>query len=297
MTLNLTQVRAFISVIDAGGFQEAARWLNCSQPTVTQLVRKLETQLAVQLIVRHRGAPVATRDGDLFLPHARRLLRAEERAMASISGRTLMVGASGNIGTYLLPPLLRSFQDTAKIETDLVIAPNPEVSDRIESGDIDIAILEWWDGRAGFTAHPWRRERMVVIVAPDPSWAAQDEIPRDWLRDTPMIRGEPGSGTGRLLQEAYGKDAGRIRVSMNLGSTATVKEAVKAGLGVSIVLLSSVADDVRAGTLRAIDLAGTTLEKELMIVLPENVPDNAPSARFLHLLAPLSEQLTPPRSI
>lgn len=286
MTLNLMQIRAFIAVIDTGGFQEAARWLDCSQPTVTQLVRKLETQLAVQLIIRHRGAPVATRHGDLFLPHARRLLRAEERAVASITARTLMVGASGNVGTYLLPPLLRSFRDSADIDTDLVIAPNPEISDRIESGDIDIAVLEWWDGRAGFIARPWRRERMVVIVPPDHIWAAQDEIPRDWLLDTPMIGGEPGSGTGRLLQEAYGKDADHIRVSMNLGSTAAVKEAVKAGLGISIVLRSTVMEDVQAGTLRAIDLAGAAIEKELMIVLPENVPDNAPSARFQALLAP-----------
>lgn len=286
MTLNLMQIRAFIAVIDTGGFQEAARWLDCSQPTVTQLVRKLETQLAVQLIIRHRGAPVATRHGDLFLPHARRLLRAEERAVASITARTLMVGASGNVGTYLLPPLLRSFRDSADIDTDLVIAPNPEISDRIESGDIDIAVLEWWDGRAGFIARPWRRERMVVIVPPDHIWAAQDEIPRDWLLDTPMIGGEPGSGTGRLLQEAYGKDADHIRVSMNLGSTAAVKEAVKAGLGISIVLRSTVMEDVQAGTLRAIDLAGAAIEKELMIVLPENVPDNAPSARFQALLVP-----------
>ena len=284
MGLNLTQVRAFVAVIDAGGFLEAARALGCSQPAVTQLVRKLEAQLATPLIVRHRKAPVATRDGERFLPHARRLLRAEERALSSIAGQSLVIGASGNVGTYLLPRFIKRFTEESGVGANLVIGTNPMISDRIEAGEVDVAVLEWWDDRPGFVSGPWRCERLVVIVAPDHPWAGIKSIPAEKLFDTAMIGGEPGSGTGQLLKNAYGKDAARIGVSMNLGSTAAVKEAVKAGLGVSLVLKSSVAEELQNGTLAAVEVQGVPLQKDLVTVIPENVPASAPSVRFLSLL-------------
>ena len=284
MTLNLAQVRAFLAVIDTGGFLQAAHKLGCAQPTVTQLVRKLETDLAVQLVVRSRSGAVATPAGAHFLSHARRLLKAEERAIASVSNQSLAIGASGNIGTYLLLPFLRRFGEMSDARPELVIASNPEIADRVESGDVDMAVMEWWDGRKGFASELWRRERLVVIVAPDHAWARKKAIPRDWLLEVAMIGGEAGSGTGRLLQGIFGTDASRIRVSMNLGSTAAVKEAVKAGLGISLVFLSAVSDEVRAGTLCALNLDGEPIEKELFVVMPQSVPPSAPSALFRDLL-------------
>ena len=284
MTLNLTQVRAFVTVIEAGGFLEAARRLAISQPAVTQLVRKLETQLGAQLVLRDRRGAAATPDGALLLPHARTLLQAEARAVAAIAGRSLTVGASGNVGTYLLPPLLRSFRDAERIETDLVIAQNPEILNHVAAGSVDVAVVEWWDGRPGLTARAWRREPLAVIVPPDHPWAGFDHIEPDRLFEVPLIGGEPGSGTGRLLQETYGPDASRLRVAMSLGSTAAVKEAVKAGLGISLVLRSCAQAEIQAGTLRALDLRGAPLAKELMMVMPEHLPPTAPAARFgIHL--------------
>ncbi|SMF55720.1 DNA-binding transcriptional regulator, LysR family [Tistlia consotensis] len=284
MTLNLAQVRAFVAVVDSGGFQEAARRLGCAQPTVTQLVRKLETGLAAQLVVRGRRGALPTPDGARFLPHARLLLSAEQRAVASVAGRSLAIGASGNVGTYLLPPLVRRFGELSGQGPELVIATNPEIAERVEAGEVDLAVMEWWDGRPGFTAEVWRRERLVVIVAPDHPWAHDGSIPRAWLLEVAMLGGEAGSGTGRLLQGLFGDEAARVRVTMNLGSTAAVKEAVKAGLGISLVFLSSVRDEVLAGSLCALDLDGAPIEKELFVVMPENVPPTAPSARFRSLL-------------
>lgn len=280
MSLQLSQVRAFVTVIDTGGFLEAARKLDCAQPTVTQLVRKLESELGVQLIVRNRRGATTTPAGAAFLPHARRLLNAEARAIASVSNCSLCVGASGNIGTYLLPSVLKKFHRVSDIRPELTIGPNLEIADRVETGDIDVALMEWWDDRPGLRAEIWRRERLVVIVAPDHPWARKKSIPKNWLLDTEMLGGEPGSGTGRLLRRVFGENASGIRVSMNLGSTAAVKEAVKAGLGISLVFESSVRDEVRTGALCAVQLAGGPVEKDLFIITPEDVPDTAPSARF-----------------
>jgi len=279
--LNLNQVRAFVEVIDSGGFAEAARRLDCAQPTVTQLVQKLETALGAQLIIRGRIRCIPSPDGKTFLPHARGLIRAERQAAESVTARSLRIGASGNIGTYLLPRYLKGFGESEVTNLDLVIGTNPEVAEKIKRGEIDLAVMEWWNDSPGFAARPWRREQLVIIVPPNHAWARQKRIPKKWLLEVAMIGGESDTGTGRLLQGILGADA---RVSMQLGSTAAVKEAVKAGLGISLVFLSSVADELRAGSLCALDLEGKPVEKELVIVAPEGLPPTAASSRFIDFL-------------
>ena len=78
--LDLTQVRAFLAVVEHGGFSRAAAALETTQPVVSQQVRKLETAVGARLLARSHARTVPTGDGHRFLPHARALLRAVERA-------------------------------------------------------------------------------------------------------------------------------------------------------------------------------------------------------------------------
>ena len=99
-----------------------------------------------------------------------------------------------------------------------------------------------------------------------------------------MVGGEAGTGTGTLLQKIFGKNASKIRISHTLGSTEAVKAAVKAGLGVSLVFASAVEQEVRAGSLRAVPISGVDIKKDLFVVLPDQVPPNAPSRSFVRML-------------
>jgi DNA-binding transcriptional LysR family regulator len=285
--LNLAQVKAFVAVIDAGGFQEAAKHLALAQPTVSEAVQKLESTLGTTLVVRSRAGCVATDAGRQFLPHARTLLRAAERAMSALDKPSLVVGASGNIGTYVVPSLLRGSEwQGAFAKLEFAIGPNPEIAERLAIGTIDLGLMEWWDDRPGFQAIPWRSESLVVIVAPEHPWAGRSTLRKDELLEVPLIGGESGTGTGTLLRRVFGADAGKLHISMSLGSTAAVKEAVKAGWGVSLVFASAVRDELRAGTLRALTIKGIALEKPLFIVLPDGAPASGPAWRFARHLAP-----------
>jgi DNA-binding transcriptional LysR family regulator len=278
--LNLSQVQTFLAIIDEGGFQGAAQALGLAQPTVSQQLRKLEESLGAQLVVRARNGAQPTGDGHAFLPYARGLIRTAERALSAVGGRALSIGASSNIGTYLLPKRLHSFASDTGAGVDMVLGTNPETADRLDGGEVDVAVMEWWDGRPGFTASHWRREPMVVIVAPTHPWAKRRSVTKALLLDQPMIGGEPGTGTGTLLAKVFGRNAGRLRVTMQLGSTAAVKEAVKAGLGISLVLKSAVEEEVAAGSLVALKLADADMAKELFVVLPDDTPETSAAARF-----------------
>ncbi|MFI6349585.1 LysR family transcriptional regulator [Streptomyces sp. NPDC050560] len=107
--MDLTAVRTFVAAVDAGQFQEAAAVLGITQQAVSKRVAALERDLGVRLFGRPvRGAGL-TIDGQAFLPHARALLRAEERAAASVRAgrRALRVDVIGR--RLSLAGLLRDF--------------------------------------------------------------------------------------------------------------------------------------------------------------------------------------------
>jgi DNA-binding transcriptional LysR family regulator len=137
--VDLVGVRTFVAVADAGQFQEAAADLSITQQAVSKRVAALEKDLGVRLFTRTaRGARLTT-GGRTFLPHARDLLQAEERAAASVrpGRRALRVDV---IGRRLAPAgLLRDFHRAhPTIELDVVTLFDADAAiAAVRSGTID----------------------------------------------------------------------------------------------------------------------------------------------------------------
>ena len=282
--IDLECAATFLEVARQGGFREAARLTGLSQPTVTQHIKRLEQSLKVTLIQRSNAGCTLTPEGSTFLPYAEHLVRAARRAHALFDKDTLTIGASSNTGIYLLQPHLRAYRDSAPHKLDLVIGNNNHIAEQLQNFEIDVAVMEWWDQRPGFSASVWHREELMVIVPPDHPWAGRQSIPRNWLKGQALLGGEAGSGTGRLLQSYFGDDARNIGVSMQLGSTEAVKHAVRAGLGISLVMAAAVAEENQHGNLCAIAIEGEAPRKDLYVISREKLLPDAPARRFCEFL-------------
>jgi DNA-binding transcriptional LysR family regulator len=283
--------------VRARSFRAAAGVRGLTQGAVSQHLRKLEAMLGVRLVARGSRGCVPTPEGEEFIGYAEGLLRLNARAVEALRGRRIAVGASSNIGTYLLQPYVRSYLDATdgRHPVEIHIHQNPVVAAKLERGEIDVAAMEWWDGRPGFLARVWRQEELVVIVPPDHPWAELPGIPGALLTGAPLLGGEPGTGTGRLLARYFGDAARELKVTMRLGSTEAVKQWVKAGLGVSLVLAGTVADERRDGTLAAIPLEGEPPCKELYVICRESLGEASPPRRFAEWLVarPAGTPLSP----
>ena len=91
---------------------------------------------------------------------------------------------------------------------------------------------------------------------------------------------EPGTGTGRALAGVFGADVGRLRIARQLGSTAAVKEAVKANLGLSVVFAYAVNEEVKAGSLMMLELEEADIYKTLYIGFARESPQSSMARRF-----------------
>jgi DNA-binding transcriptional LysR family regulator len=284
--MNVALVETFLAVVAARSFRRAGARLGLSQPTVSQHVWRLEAHLGVRLVERRASGALPTPDAERFLPYAESLVTLSRKAVDALAGRRLAVGASTNVGVYLLPPFLRAWRDLTPpvAPLDIVLDRNPVVAERLARREIDVAVMEWQSETPGYKAEIWRRERLTVIVSPSHPWAGRGVMPLRALRGTPMIGGEAGTGTGRLLRAVLGPRLGDIPIGLTLPSTEAVKQAVKAGLGVSIVLASAVVDEVRAGSLCALDLEDVALAKDVWVARRDDLPPGAPARRFTELL-------------
>ena len=134
-------MRTFVAAADAGRFQDAAAELSITQQGVSKRIAALEKTLGVRLFTRTARGAELTIDGQAFLPHARDLLRAEERAVASVrpGSRALRVDV---IGRRLAPAArLRDFRRAhPEVELDVVTLFDVDAAvNALRSGAIDAA--------------------------------------------------------------------------------------------------------------------------------------------------------------
>jgi DNA-binding transcriptional LysR family regulator len=139
--MDLDAVRTFVAAADAGQFQEAAAALSITQQAVSKRIAALEKDLEVRLFTRTARGAQLTVDGQAFLPHARELLRVEERADASVrpGRRALRVDV---VSRRIAPAVvLQDFHRMhPEIELDVVALLSGDVSAAItavEAGTID----------------------------------------------------------------------------------------------------------------------------------------------------------------
>lgn len=139
--VDLDTVRTFVAVADAGQFQEAAIDLRITQQAVSKRVANLERSLGVTLFARTARGARLTLDGQAFLPHSRELLRAAERAAASVrpGERALRVDV---LNRRIAPAvaLQNFYRAHPGVELDVVTLSDADAGTAIEAvrtGEID----------------------------------------------------------------------------------------------------------------------------------------------------------------
>ena len=152
MTVNLPQLRAFLAVVDAGGFSAAAAELGMSQSAVSHAVASLERELAAPLLVR--ATPVRTTVlGEQVLPHARIALSAVRSveqiaadATETMTG-TVRLASTPTVCQGLIPGLLRHWRED-----------QPRITVRVFEGDSSrsLGLAGERDGRCRHTDRPCR---------------------------------------------------------------------------------------------------------------------------------------------
>ena len=242
--VTLRQLRIFASVARHLSFIRAAEELKLTAPAVSMQIKELEVEVGLPLFDRTSRQVSLTTVGEYMLAHTRRVLSAMRDAEDLVARfRGLKIGPLdvGMVSTakYFLPRLLAQFrQEHPGIEIRLQVANNREqIVSLMQEGDIELAIMgrppEGWPSRAEpFAMHPH-----VLVTAIDHPFTRLEVVPADALAAEGFIVREPRSGTRAAFDEFMRAFHLTPRVVMQMSSNEAIKQAVMAGMGISILSL------------------------------------------------------------
>lgn len=294
--LSIRQLEVFVALLEQGSFTRAANALQLSQSTVSGHVADLERRLGVRLVERERGGIRPTPAGDALLRPARDVLRAERSARMAVeelSGLlrgTLAVGGSTIPSSYLLPRVFGRFHERYPgVALQLVTGDSREVMDLVLSASVEVGVVGAPPTGNDLTSTVIGRDRLILILGPDHPLADRKGLKSEDLLAHPLVMREKGSGTRSAtdlaLLDLLGAEAvGRIEVACEVGSTESLKAAVRAGLGAAFISELAVRDELAAKNLVSIPVKGFDVQREFYLVTrPEQLL--SPAARAFRELA------------
>jgi DNA-binding transcriptional LysR family regulator len=274
--MDLRRLEVFAKVAELGSFSRAAEALFLTQPTISEHVRALEVELGLPLLDRLGRGATPTPAGRVLLDYARRMLKLAEEARQAIErfqGRmsvTLMVGGSTIPGEYVLPALIGQFKTKyPDILISLRVASSRQVSEWVDEGRVEVGVVGARPALRTLAAHTLKSDELVVAVPAGHPWSGRKTVTLADVRSEPLIVREPGSGSREALERAL-HDAGTnleaFRVAGEIGSTQAIKQAVRAGVGVTIISRRAVEDECRAGLVHCVKVRDLKLARSFYLV-------------------------------
>ena len=261
MAITVTQLRCFLAVIRGGSVTAAADELVVTQPSVSSAIASLERELGCEMFERSGRGIRLTQAGHAFAPYAADvigLLGTGRRAAleaADVAARRLQIAAVTTAAESFVPPMMRSFSfEHPDIELTLDVGNRQDILDRIYAHTADVAVSGKPPADERLVAEPLADNEIACITAPDDPVLAGGEMAAGHLADRTWLLREPGSGT-RVLNEQFLESRGLRPATLTLGSNGAIKQAVRVGLGVSLLSRAAVAAELAAGQLGEIALS------------------------------------------
>jgi DNA-binding transcriptional LysR family regulator len=287
MALNLHLLRLFAAVAEHGSFSGAARATHISQPAVTKGIQELEKQIGVPLLERGARGVRLTEAGRILEDHARVIFAAESsaedelRARRGLTGGTLRIGASLTIGNYYLPPLVAEFhQAYPQLELHLTIQNTETIASLLVDYKLDVALVEGPVHHERILVRKWRDDELAVVAAANHPFARRKKLSAADLSDATWVVREPGSGTREVVEEVLKQRGLLSRHTLEINSTAAIKQTVGSGLGLAMVSLHAAADQIALGKLKILPVPELRVTRPLTYLNLKNRPLSAAARAF-----------------
>jgi DNA-binding transcriptional LysR family regulator len=272
MNITFRQLRVFAEVAKLGSVQRAAEALHLTPPAVSMQIKEIEGQVGLPLFDRTGRRLSLSTSGEYFLVYARRLLgtlKEAEDAMARFTRAESGLLSVGMVSSakYFLPQLLAAFHaEHPAIDVRLHLGSREQLVALMQANEVDLAIMGRPPKDFPNRAEPFAMHPHVLVTSHKHPFAQAESVPAAALAREAFIVRERGSGTRAALQEYLDNYRLQPMFVMEMNSTEAIKQAVMAGLGVSLISLHTIGLEWRNGLIAAPAVEGLPLMRRWHVV-------------------------------
>ncbi|MGB8278289.1 MAG: LysR family transcriptional regulator [Methylovirgula sp.] len=271
--LTLKQLETIRAVAQAGTIVLASEKLNVTPAALTSRIKLLEEDAGLALFDRCSGRLRLTAAGEEVVNAARRVdlvLNELDSTFTAIRGMRAGRISVGVVSTakYFAPRLIAAFaRVNPRIEVTISVGNRAEMVTQLRDYSIDVGLMgrppmDFPIESEAFGPHP-----QVVIAAPDHPLATRRSIDKTELTNESFIVREEGSGTRSIFEYFFSNVVVRQpRISIEIGSNETIKQAVIAGLGIALISAHTIEAEVESGRLVVLDVKGLPIIRQWFIV-------------------------------
>jgi DNA-binding transcriptional LysR family regulator len=272
--MDIHQLRVFLSVYKNRSFTRASAELHLTQPTVSDHIKALEEELDCALFDRLGRTNKPTKEAEVLFIHASEILERIGRLREAVGNMKkevageLVIGASTIPGTYLLPQTVAEFRkEYPSVFFQIIVSDSREIMEKMLDHELILGIVGTRIPHKDLHYHALLEDELIIVAAP--SLMQKQTVSLRELIGSPMVLREEGSGTRKEMEknlEGKGISLDGLKVAGYFSSTDAVKQAVKAGLGISILSRFAVQEELKHRTLREVKVAGLEMKRKFFVL-------------------------------
>ncbi|MGV6815986.1 MAG: LysR substrate-binding domain-containing protein [Thiotrichales bacterium] len=258
--VTLHQLRLFNSLGNHLSYTKAAQELHLTQPAVSIQIKRLEESLGTSLIEKVGKRLFLTEPGNKLFDASGDVLDRLELLNEDIAG--MSTGVQGPLkvaaittAKYFMPHLMGTFlRDYPQVEPSLTITNQAKIVQRLEENLDDLVVMGTIPDSLELEAEFFLENPLVVVAQPDHPLVGQKNIPLERIASERFISREMGSGTRAARVKVFKEHGLEPQTYMELGSSEAIKQAVMAGMGISVLSRHNLSIETKAGLLAKLDV-------------------------------------------
>jgi DNA-binding transcriptional LysR family regulator len=271
--MQIDSFRVFRDLVESQSFSKAAQMNNITQSAVSQQIRSVEERFRIPLIERSSKRFALTREGDMLYQASKEIiaqfdsLQHQFNEMRNIVSGNIRIATVYSIGLHELPPYLKRFlKEFPNVNVHVEYRRSNQVYEDIQSGTCDLGLVAFPVQKKNLKSEAFKKDRLVVICNPSHPLATKQEIEVKDLANHKFIGFEPDIPTRRAVDKMFRDTDLDTKPVMEFDNIETVKRAVEIDAGISIVPRATIEQEIKAGSLCAIEFKNKPYYRPLGII-------------------------------
>lgn len=272
MNFTLHQLRVFTTIVENSSITKAAEKLNMTQPAASIQLKNFQDQFEIPLsevigrkfFVTDFGKEIYTMANEI-LDKTSQISYKTAAFKGLLSGKLkISVVSTGN---YVMPYFLNGFlKKHPQVELVLDVSNKKQVINDLEQNQVDFSLVTVVPDHLSLEELPIMENKLVLVASKENNLNDEEIKNKSFLKSIPLLFREEGSGTRFTMQEFFKQENISPKVKVELSTNEAIKQAVVANIGLSIVSLLSIKNELQQDELKIIPVKGLPLTSDWKLI-------------------------------